>query len=76
MHLEQDSVLALCMGRKKSHPGFHSLGHIFNKYGCKTFFLDEAPTAANLKNASVYIIVDPDQPKENQTPNYVAAKTY
>ena len=27
--------------------------------------LDVAPTAANLKNASVYIIVDPDHVKDN-----------
>jgi unsaturated rhamnogalacturonyl hydrolase len=36
--------------------------------------LDVAPTAANLKNASVYIIVDPDHVKDNPTPNYVSEK--
>lgn len=57
-----------------SHPGFAGLGHIFNKYGAKLSSLDTAPTADNLKKASVYIIVDPDHIKDNPTPNYVLAK--
>lgn len=57
-----------------SHPGFAGLGHIFNKYGAKLSSLDAAPTADNLKKASVYIIVDPDHIKDNPTPNYVTAK--
>lgn len=32
-----------------------------------------APTAANLKNASVYIIVDPDTEKESPKPNFIGA---
>ena len=61
------------MGRNVS-PGFYALGHIFNKYGAKITSLDKAPTAASLKKASVYIIVDPDHIKDNPTPNYVANK--
>jgi unsaturated rhamnogalacturonyl hydrolase len=57
-----------------SHPGFAGLGHIFNKYGAKLSSLDAAPTADNLKQASVYIIVDPDHVKDNPTPNYVSDK--
>ena len=57
-----------------SHPGFAGLGHIFNKYGARLASLDVAPTAANLKNASVYIIVDPDHVKDNPAPNYVSDK--
>jgi len=57
-----------------SHPGFAGLGHIFNKYGAKLASLDVAPTSANLKKASVYIIVDPDHVKDNPTPNYVSDK--
>src|SRR5687768_645366 len=57
-----------------SHPGFAGLGHIFNKFGAKLSSLDAAPTADNLKKASVYIIVDPDHIKDNPTPNYVSAK--
>ena len=61
-------------GMKKSYPGFAMLGDIFKRYGAKLSSLDVAPTAANLKNASVYIIVDPDHMKDNPNPNYVAAK--
>jgi unsaturated rhamnogalacturonyl hydrolase len=58
---------------ERSHPGFYVLGNIFEKYGAKLSSLDAAPTAANLKNASVYIIVDPDHLRDNPTPNYVTA---
>ncbi|HEY6504447.1 MAG TPA: DUF4350 domain-containing protein [Chitinophagaceae bacterium] len=57
--------------KEKSHPGFAALGNIFKKYGASLSSLDDAPTAANLKKASVYIIVDPDHVKDNPTPNYV-----
>lgn len=57
-----------------SHPGFAAWGHIFNSYGAKLASLDVAPTAAGLKNASVYIIVDPDHTKDNPNPNYVSEK--
>lgn len=53
--------------------GFSLLGHIFNNYGVKTETLYEGPTAQNLKKANVYIIVDPDIPKENPDAKYVEA---
>jgi unsaturated rhamnogalacturonyl hydrolase len=59
---------------ERSHPGFNTLGSIFEKNGAKLSSLDAAPTAANLKGASVYIIVDPDHIRDNPTPNFVAAK--
>ncbi len=59
---------------ERSHPGFYTLGHIFEKNGAKLASLDVAPTLANLKGASVYIIVDPDHKKDNPNPNYVSAK--
>lgn len=55
-----------------SNSGFAGLGHIFNKYGAKLASLDVAPTADNLKKASVYIIVDPDHIKDNPDPKYVS----
>ena len=58
---------------ERSHPGFYTFGWIFEKHGAKLSSLDVAPTAANLKNASVYIIVDPDHIRDNPNPNYVAA---
>jgi unsaturated rhamnogalacturonyl hydrolase len=59
---------------ERSHPGFYTLGQIFERYGAKLSSLDVAPTAAGLKNASVYIIVDPDHVRDNPKPNYVSAK--
>jgi len=58
---------------EKSNSGFTMLQNIFERDGAKLASLDVAPTAANLKNASVYIIVDPDNVKDNPKPNYVAA---
>jgi len=56
---------------ERSHPGFAMLGDIFKYHGAKLGTLDEAPNAGNLKNASIYIIVDPDHKKDNPNPNYV-----
>lgn len=51
--------------------GFSLLGHIFNNYGLKTKTLYDGPTASNLKNAAIYVIVDPDIPKENPDTKYI-----
>jgi unsaturated rhamnogalacturonyl hydrolase len=59
---------------ERDNGGFSFMGHIFNKYGVTTNILDEGPTAANLKNASIYFLIDPDWPKENKTPNYIEQK--
>ncbi|WP_207535800.1 glycoside hydrolase family 88 protein [Desertivirga arenae] len=56
---------------EKDNNGYSLLGHIFNARGAKLSTLEDAPTAANLKNSSVYIIVDPDTEKETEKPNYV-----
>lgn len=53
--------------------GFSLLGHIFNNYGVKTETLYEGPNAQNLKKANIYIIVDPDIPKENPDAKYIEA---
>ena len=57
---------------ERSHPGFYTLGNIFERHGAKLASLDAAPTGTNLKNASVFIIVDPDHKKDNPNPNIVA----
>lgn len=59
---------------EKSNPGFSMLGDVFRKYGARLTSLDDAPSAANLKKASVYIIVDPDHIRDNPRPNYVEDK--
>jgi len=55
----------------KSNGGFSLLGNIFNSYGVQTKSLAVPASAQNLQNASIYIIVDPDFPKENKNPNYI-----
>jgi len=57
----------------RSNGGFSTLGSVFEKNGAQLASLDQAPTAANLKKASVYIIVDPDHSRDNPNPNYVSA---
>jgi len=49
-------------------------GHIFDSLGVKKDSLLVAPTAANLKNTSIYIIIDPDTDKESPRPNYMNEK--
>jgi unsaturated rhamnogalacturonyl hydrolase len=53
--------------------GFSLFGHIFNNYGFATQTLYGGPDKENLKNAAVYIIVDPDIPKENPHTKYIEA---
>jgi unsaturated rhamnogalacturonyl hydrolase len=59
---------------ERDNGGFSFLAHVFNKYGVTTKSLDEAPSANNLKHASIYFLIDPDWPKENKTPNYIEQK--
>jgi unsaturated rhamnogalacturonyl hydrolase len=54
--------------------GYSIFGNAFQSYGASLTVLPEAPTAVNLANASVYIIVDPDTPKETSDPKYVSEK--
>lgn len=51
--------------------GYSLLGDIFNRHGVQTKHLMEAPTAANLANADIYFMIDPDFPKENKNPKYI-----
>ncbi len=57
---------------EKGHPGFYAFGEQFKSYGATLDTLSAAPTAENLKNASVYIIVDPDTEKETEKPNFIS----
>lgn len=54
-----------------ANSGFSLLGNIFRSYGVQTRTLSEAPTAANLGKADIYIIVDADNTADNPTPNYM-----
>ena len=54
--------------------GFSLFGKVFQSYGANLETLSDAPNLSNLKNASVYIIVDPDTEKETSKPNFVEAE--
>lgn len=53
--------------------GFGILGENIRYMGAKIETLKDAPTLANLNNASVYIIVDPDTKKETANPHFMDA---
>ena len=53
--------------------GFYGWGKIFKSLGANTETLSAPPTAPALKNSDVYIIVDPDTPKETVNPNFIEA---
>jgi unsaturated rhamnogalacturonyl hydrolase len=54
--------------------GFYAWGRMFNMLGARTAELSVAPTAENLRNADVYIIVDPDTVKETASPNLIESQ--
>jgi unsaturated rhamnogalacturonyl hydrolase len=56
-----------------SDSGFSFWGNIFRNLGASTTHISQAPTAKNLQNVDVYIIVDPDTPKETGKPNFINA---
>lgn len=58
---------------EKNHGGYYTWGKQFESFGAKLDSLATAPTAANLSNANIYIIVDPDTEKETPKPNYISA---
>ena len=51
--------------------GFSLLGNILKDYGATLKTVSETPSANNLKDLDVYIIVDPDTKKETISPNYI-----
>ncbi|MDB5020370.1 MAG: glycosyl hydrolase family 88, partial [Pedobacter sp.] len=56
---------------EKGDNGFSTWAGQFQRAGYRTTTLYTKPTKSNLKNAAVYIIVDPDTEKENKHPNYI-----
>ncbi|WP_188563189.1 glycoside hydrolase family 88 protein [Hymenobacter frigidus] len=57
---------------ERTHGGFWLWGNQLRELGARTVAVPAAPTAASLKNLSVYIIVDPDTRKESPAPHYIA----
>ncbi|TDO22783.1 glycoside hydrolase family 88 protein [Pedobacter duraquae] len=59
---------------ERANSGFSMWGNQFEAAGFKKETLYQAPTAENLKSASVYIIVDPDTKKETPDPKFIGEK--
>lgn len=54
--------------------GFSQFGNLFQQKGFKLSTLREKPNLKNLKQATIYILVDPDTPLETTKPNYMDFK--
>jgi unsaturated rhamnogalacturonyl hydrolase len=52
-----------------SNNGFSFFGRMFQRFGMRLAEEKTAPTADDLKKASIYIIASPDIPSKNPTPN-------
>jgi unsaturated rhamnogalacturonyl hydrolase len=51
--------------------GFSLWANVFRGFGVQPKALTQAPTTGNLKHTDIYIIVDPDNEKENEHPNFI-----
>lgn len=51
--------------------GFAFFGRAFQRFGARLSELTEAPTAAKLAGASVYVLASPDTPGKNPHPHYM-----
>jgi lysophospholipase L1-like esterase len=54
-----------------TNSGFSMLGKIISNTGATIDTLCQRPTQQRLHHANIYILVDPDTPKENPNPNYI-----
>jgi unsaturated rhamnogalacturonyl hydrolase len=59
----------------EANSGYSVWGRMFQQYGLRIEPLDHAPTAADLKDVGVYIIVSPDIPALNPDPHYMDAES-
>jgi len=59
----------------KTLGGFSELGDLFKLKGSTLSILKEKPTKTNLKDAGIFIIVDPDTKLESAMPNYMDMET-
>jgi unsaturated rhamnogalacturonyl hydrolase len=56
---------------ERDNGGYSMLGRIFQQFGAETILTSSMPTATALKDARIYIMVDPDTQKETASPNYM-----
>lgn len=57
----------------RMHSGFWWWGNLIREQGARTVSVPVAPSAQSLKGIDVYILSDPDTPKETPQPNYISA---
>lgn len=58
----------------RKDPGFYLWGEQWKQLGASIDSLPVAPSLDNLRQAKVFIIVDPDSKKESPAPNYIQSK--
>lgn len=56
---------------EQGFPGFSVLGELFTEQGAELVSLDGPPDIYKMEDVAVYVIVDPDNKKDNPTPNYI-----
>jgi unsaturated rhamnogalacturonyl hydrolase len=56
---------------ERDNGGYSMFGKLFQQHGATTVLSSARPTAEVLKDASVFIMVDPDTQKETTKPNYM-----
>lgn len=56
---------------ERDNGGYYMWGRMFDKYGVERVQSYSRPTAEVLKNADLFIMVDPDTQKETASPNYM-----
>ncbi len=59
---------------ERDNGGYSFVNHIIHQLGGETAVLNGPPTKKELKKAAVYVLIDPDWPKENKSPNYIQAE--
>ncbi|HEV7684122.1 MAG TPA: glycoside hydrolase family 88 protein [Pyrinomonadaceae bacterium] len=57
--------------QEMTNSGFFFWGKVFRNFGVKTAWLTTGPTAADLKQTDIYILVDPDTKAETEHPNFI-----
>ena len=55
----------------QENSGYYEAGKILTLYNAELTELPDAPTKEELSKLNMYIIVDPDTPKENPVPHYI-----
>jgi unsaturated rhamnogalacturonyl hydrolase len=56
---------------ERDNGGYSMFGKIFQRNGAEIVLSSAKPTAAHLRDADVFIMVDPDTPKETEKPNFM-----